>query len=178
MPFTPLVGTLVYLLDRAGERVLMIRRDARPDDDHYGKVNGLGGKLEPDEDVISSLRREIHDVCDAGLGKQTVDEFLVVDAAFPEFEVRFTFETGEPVALQLNGIVVVDVVDTDNRGSLAQESRCEMTPDEPRCSCHQYAHSVAQAPLPIRFLLFCASSSCLKRLGTLLSSGKLGRLPQ
>ncbi len=39
----------------------MIRRNARPDDDHYGKVNGLGGKLEPDEDVVSSLRREIRE---------------------------------------------------------------------------------------------------------------------
>lgn len=57
----PIVGTLVYLWDRHTDTVLMIRRDARPDDDHYGKVNGLGGKLEPDEDVISSLRREIHE---------------------------------------------------------------------------------------------------------------------
>jgi 8-oxo-dGTP diphosphatase len=65
MPFTPLVGTLVYLLDRAGERVLMIRRDARPDDDHYGKVNGLGGKLEPDEGVVAGARREVRE--EAGL---------------------------------------------------------------------------------------------------------------
>lgn len=57
--FTPIVGTLAYLLDRERDAVLMIRRDARPDDDHYGKVNGLGGKLEPDEDVVSGLRREI-----------------------------------------------------------------------------------------------------------------------
>lgn len=61
MRFTPIVGTLAYLLDRERDAVLMIRRDARPDDDHYGKVNGLGGKLEPDEDVVASLRREIHE---------------------------------------------------------------------------------------------------------------------
>ncbi|MEM7286602.1 MAG: 8-oxo-dGTP diphosphatase [Actinomycetota bacterium] len=61
MRFTPIVGTLAYLFDRERDVVLMIRRDARPDDDHYGKVNGLGGKLEPDEDVVAGLRREIHE---------------------------------------------------------------------------------------------------------------------
>lgn len=65
MRFTPIVGTLAYLLDRERDAVLMIRRDARRDDDHYGKVNGLGGKLEPDEDVVAGLRREIRE--EAGL---------------------------------------------------------------------------------------------------------------
>ena len=58
-PFMPIVGTLAYLLDRDRDAVLMIRRNARPDEDHYGKVNVLGGKLEPDEDIGTSLRREI-----------------------------------------------------------------------------------------------------------------------
>ena len=61
MAFTPIVGTLAYLLDRDRDEVLMIRRDARPDDDHYGKVNGLGGKVETDEDIVESLRREIRE---------------------------------------------------------------------------------------------------------------------
>ncbi|MCB0989585.1 MAG: 8-oxo-dGTP diphosphatase [Acidimicrobiales bacterium] len=39
----------------------MIRRDARPDDDHFGKVNGLGGKVDPDEGVVESLRRELRE---------------------------------------------------------------------------------------------------------------------
>jgi 8-oxo-dGTP diphosphatase len=55
------VGTLVYVLDRERDRVLMIRRDARPDDDHYGKVNGLGGKLEADEGVVEGARRELRE---------------------------------------------------------------------------------------------------------------------
>ena len=59
MPFTPIVGTLAYVWDRGADTVLMIHRNARADDDHYGKFNGLGGKLEPDEDVVSSLRREL-----------------------------------------------------------------------------------------------------------------------
>ncbi len=59
MPFTPIVGTLAYLWDRTSDEVLLIRRNARPDDDHLGKVNGLGGKLEPDESVVAGLRREL-----------------------------------------------------------------------------------------------------------------------
>lgn len=61
MPFTPIVGTLAYLWDRERDSLLMIRRNARPDDDHFGKINGLGGKLEPDEDVVRSLRRELQE---------------------------------------------------------------------------------------------------------------------
>lgn len=65
MKFTPLVGTLAYLWDQDLDRVLMIRRNARVDDDHFGKVNGLGGKVEPDEDIMSSLQRELGE--EAGL---------------------------------------------------------------------------------------------------------------
>jgi len=65
MPFTPIVGTLAYLWDRDQDLVLLVRRDARPDDDHYGKVNGLGGKLESDEGVVAGLRRELDE--EAGL---------------------------------------------------------------------------------------------------------------
>ncbi len=64
-PFRPIVGTLAYLWDRPSDEVLMIRRDARPDDDHFGKCNGLGGKLERDEDVVAGLRRELDE--EAGL---------------------------------------------------------------------------------------------------------------
>jgi len=59
--FRPIVGTLAYLWDRPTDRVLLIRRDARTDDDHFGKVNGLGGKLEPDESVTEGLRRELRE---------------------------------------------------------------------------------------------------------------------
>ena len=65
MTLTPIVGTLAYLWDRNADRVLMVRRDARPDDDHYGKVNGLGGKLEAGEHVAAGMRRELRE--EAGL---------------------------------------------------------------------------------------------------------------
>ena len=59
MVFSPIIGTLIYLLDRDSNSVLLINRDARPDDDHYGKFNGLGGKLEVDESVIAGALREL-----------------------------------------------------------------------------------------------------------------------
>ncbi len=61
MRFTPIIGTLSYVWDQETDQVLLIRRNARLDDDHYGKVNGLGGKVEIDEDVARSARRELHE---------------------------------------------------------------------------------------------------------------------
>lgn len=61
MPYTPIVATLGYVLSPDGGRVLMIHRNARPSDHHLGKYNGLGGKLEPDEDVVAGMRREIRE---------------------------------------------------------------------------------------------------------------------
>jgi 8-oxo-dGTP diphosphatase len=61
MPYTPIVATLGYVLSPDGKRVLMIHRNARPDDQHLGKYNGLGGKLDPHEDVLAGMRREIRE---------------------------------------------------------------------------------------------------------------------
>ena len=65
--FTPIVGTLAYLWDAERDRVLLIRRNARPDDDHHGKVNGLGGKLEADESIVAGLRRELREEAEVEL---------------------------------------------------------------------------------------------------------------
>lgn len=61
MPYTPIVATLGYVLSADGRRCLMVHRNARPGDNHLGKYNGLGGKLEPDEDVMAGMRREIRE---------------------------------------------------------------------------------------------------------------------
>jgi 8-oxo-dGTP diphosphatase len=58
-PYTPIQATLGYVMSPDGKRVLMIHRNTRLDDLHYGKYNGLGGKLDSDEDVVSGMRREI-----------------------------------------------------------------------------------------------------------------------
>ena len=87
MPYTPIVATLGYVLSPDRSQVLLIHRNARPDDQHLGKYNGLGGKIERDEDVVAGMRREIHEeagiACDElqlrgtiswpGFGKQGED---------------------------------------------------------------------------------------------------------
>jgi 8-oxo-dGTP diphosphatase len=65
MPYTPIIGTLGYVLSPDRTKVLLIHRNARPNDAHLGKYNGLGGKMDPGEDVVSCMRREIRE--EAGL---------------------------------------------------------------------------------------------------------------
>jgi 8-oxo-dGTP diphosphatase len=69
MPYTPILATLGYVFSPDGSRVLLVHRNRRPNDAQLGKYNGLGGKLERDEDIVSGLRREIREeagiTCDA-----------------------------------------------------------------------------------------------------------------
>jgi 8-oxo-dGTP diphosphatase len=59
MPYNPILATLGYILSPDKTSVLMLHRNSRLDDQHFGKYNGLGGKIEPQEDVVSGMRREI-----------------------------------------------------------------------------------------------------------------------
>ena len=61
MTYTPIVGSLGFVMSADRKRVLLVHRTAWPDDDQLGKYNGLGGKMEPGEDVVSCMRREIHE---------------------------------------------------------------------------------------------------------------------
>ena len=61
MAYTPILATLAYIMSPDGKRVLLIHRNRRPDDPHLGKYNGLGGKLEPGEDIVACIRREIRE---------------------------------------------------------------------------------------------------------------------
>jgi 8-oxo-dGTP diphosphatase len=84
MTYAPILATLGYVLSPDGRQVLLIHRNRRPEDPHFGKYNGLGGKLSAQEDVVVGLRREIREEssleCDAltlcgtvnwpGFGKQ------------------------------------------------------------------------------------------------------------
>jgi 8-oxo-dGTP diphosphatase len=89
MPYTPILATLAYVLSPDGCQVLLVHRNRRPDDVHFGKYNGLGGKLQPGEDVVTGIRREVREEaeieCDAltlrgtvswpGFGKHGEDWF-------------------------------------------------------------------------------------------------------
>ncbi|HRA76432.1 MAG TPA: NUDIX domain-containing protein, partial [Propionicimonas sp.] len=60
MPFTPIIGTLGYVLSADRTSVLLVHR-SREGDEHAGKWNGLGGKLEAGEDVVACVRRELRE---------------------------------------------------------------------------------------------------------------------
>ncbi|HEY0601423.1 MAG TPA: 8-oxo-dGTP diphosphatase [Herpetosiphonaceae bacterium] len=57
--YTPILATLGYIVSPDGRQVLLVHRNKRPDDLHYGKYNGLGGKLDRDESVTDCMKREI-----------------------------------------------------------------------------------------------------------------------
>jgi 8-oxo-dGTP diphosphatase len=109
MPYTPILATLGYVFSPDGRRVLMIHRNARADDAHLGKYNGLGGKLDAGEDVVAGLRREVREEagieCDEvqlagtvswpGFGKHGEDWF--------GFIFRVTRFTGTPLTVNPEG---------------------------------------------------------------------------
>ncbi len=59
--YQPVLATLGYVLSPDRERVLLLHRNTRPGDIHEGKYVGLGGKLEPREDVVVCMTREIRE---------------------------------------------------------------------------------------------------------------------
>ena len=72
MPYTPIIATLGYVMSPDGKEVLLIHRNSRAGDLHLGKYNGLGGKVEPDEDIVTGIKREICE--EAGI---TCEELLL-----------------------------------------------------------------------------------------------------
>lgn len=82
MQYTPVLATLGYIFSPDRSRVLLVHRTARgPADPHYGKFNGLGGKLERDEDVFACLRRELFE--EAGI--EVTDAQLAGTVSWPGF---------------------------------------------------------------------------------------------
>lgn len=60
-PYKPVLATLGYVFSPDGGKVLLIHRNKRPGDAHLGKYNGLGGKLEPLENIVTGICREIRE---------------------------------------------------------------------------------------------------------------------
>jgi len=62
MPYSPILATLGYVFSADGRQVLLVHRIARGSaDPHFGKYNGLGGKVEANEDVAACMKREIRE---------------------------------------------------------------------------------------------------------------------
>jgi 8-oxo-dGTP diphosphatase len=81
MPYTPILATLGYILSPGRNQTLMIHRNARGDDQHLGKYNGLGGKLDAGEDIVTGFKREVRE--EAGI--ECVDFTLRGTISWPGF---------------------------------------------------------------------------------------------
>ena len=59
--YRPILSTLGYVLSKDRQKVLMTYRIFRNDDEQFGKYNGLGGHMEPNEDIGTCMIREIRE---------------------------------------------------------------------------------------------------------------------
>ncbi|MBX9689521.1 MAG: 8-oxo-dGTP diphosphatase [Candidatus Obscuribacterales bacterium] len=57
--YCPILATLVYVMSPDKTKVLLIHRNKRPNDLHFGKYNGLGGKIENNENIVEAMKREV-----------------------------------------------------------------------------------------------------------------------
>lgn len=57
----PVLQTAVYVLSPDHKQVLLIHRNKSAEDVHHGKYLSLGGHVEPNEDVLTCARREVHE---------------------------------------------------------------------------------------------------------------------
>ena len=57
--YTPILATLGYVVSADRKKTLRVHRNKRENDQHLGKYNGLGGKMEAGEDIQSCICREI-----------------------------------------------------------------------------------------------------------------------
>ncbi len=67
--YTPILATLGFILSPDRKKTLLVYRNKRLDDQHYGKYNGLGGKMEPGEDILQCIKREIYEEAGILCGK-------------------------------------------------------------------------------------------------------------
>ena len=109
MPYTPTLATLGYILSSDKKQVLLVHRNRSPSDQHYGKYNGVGGKLEAGEDVVAGMCREIREEtgleCDELLLRGTVSWPGFGKAGEDWFGFIFRVESwhGEPLAENAEG---------------------------------------------------------------------------
>ena len=87
MPIHPELTTLAYVTTPDRSRVLLVHRGAREADEQLGKYNGLGGKVEPGEDVVAAMRRELRE--EAGI--EATDLELRGTVSWPGFNGRDVF---------------------------------------------------------------------------------------
>ena len=107
--YRPILATLGYVLSPDGARVLMIHRNKREGDQHLGKYNGLGGKLDEGEDVVTGLKRELREEAHIECEEVVLRGTISWPGFGPDGEDWFAFVfvissySGEPPADNLEG---------------------------------------------------------------------------
>ena len=69
--YRPILASLAFILSADKKNVLLVHRNKRGDDQHLGKYNGLGGKMEKDEDILTCITREVRE--EAGIDIEDVE---------------------------------------------------------------------------------------------------------
>ncbi|HTY08663.1 MAG TPA: 8-oxo-dGTP diphosphatase [Candidatus Edwardsbacteria bacterium] len=82
------LATLCYI--KRDGRTLMMHRVTRPDDMHYGKWNGLGGKMHPGETPEECVIREVREESGLALANPELKGFITFPA-FDEVEDWYVF---------------------------------------------------------------------------------------
>lgn len=82
------LATLVYL--RSDGRTLMMHRVKKPGDMHWGKWNGLGGKLKPGETPEECAIREVREESGLSIEKPRLRGFITFPA-FDQFDDWYVF---------------------------------------------------------------------------------------
>lgn len=59
--YRPILATLGFIMSPDKKKTLLVYRNKRKEDEHLGKYNGLGGKMEPGEDAYTCMCREIYE---------------------------------------------------------------------------------------------------------------------
>jgi len=59
--YTPIVASLGYIISEDRRQTLLVHRNSSREDAHYGKYNGLGGKMEAQESIHDCICREIRE---------------------------------------------------------------------------------------------------------------------
>ena len=69
--YRPILASLAFILSADKQKVLLVHRNKREDDQHLGKYNGLGGKMQQDEDILTCICREVRE--EAGIVIEDVE---------------------------------------------------------------------------------------------------------
>ncbi len=119
--YTPILASLGYILSPDRKKTLLVHRNRRLNDQHLGKYNGLGGKMEAGEDIYACLVREIYEeagiICEKSVLKGTINwtGFGPLGEDWFGFIFRIEAFSGEPRAGNEEGeLLWVDIEKLDS----------------------------------------------------------------